>query len=97
MVFLYSTQLMIRLLYGWDMDAVRPVDEIGQVAPRPVLLIHCQDDEVVPLSHFEQLKSAVPAAETWVLPHCIHGQTYNADPAAFDQKLIAFFDENLKK
>lgn len=96
MVFMYSTRLMIWLLYGWEMGSVNPVDEIGKVYPRPLLIIHCQDDQEVPFVHFEQLTAAAPDAQTWVLPHCIHGQTYGADPAAFEQHVIGFFDESLK-
>ncbi len=86
-VFLVSTRLMVRLLYGWDMGSVNPVEELGRVAPRPLLVIHCQDDQEIPISHFERLKASAPSAETWVLPHCIHGQTYGADPAAFEARV----------
>jgi pimeloyl-ACP methyl ester carboxylesterase len=96
MAFLAPTKLMVRLMYGWDMDAVNPSQEIGQVSPRPLMIIACQDDQVVPAIHFQHLKAAAPGAQTWVLPHCEHGQTYNADPAAFEQKVIRFFDASLK-
>jgi uncharacterized protein len=96
MIFMVPTRWMVRLRYGWDMAKVRPVDEIGRVPPRPLMIIHCQDDEIVPVSQFEQLKAAAPSAETWLLQHCIHGQTYNAQPAVFTEKVIVFFDANLK-
>ncbi len=95
-IFLSSTRLMFRLMYGLDMDAINPVEEISQVSPRPVMIIACQDDQIIPATHFRRLKAAAPAAQTWVLSHCEHGQTYNADPAGFEQQVIGFFDTSLK-
>lgn len=96
MIFLTSTKLMVRLMYGWNLDKVNPAEEISQVSPRPLKIIACQDDKQVPLIHFEKLKAAAPMAQTWLLPHCDHGQTYNADPAGFEQQVISFFDSSLK-
>ena len=36
-------------------DVVAPVGCIDKVSPRPILLVHGEDDEVVPLSHARQL------------------------------------------
>lgn len=91
-IFLYSTLWMIRLRYGFDIKTAKPVDEIGKIAPRPIFLIHCAEDELVPISHMEQLKAAAPSALTWVVPSCIHPEAYNADPAAYTEKVIGFFD-----
>jgi pimeloyl-ACP methyl ester carboxylesterase len=95
-IFLSSTRLMVRLMYGWSMDDVNPAEEISQVSPRPLMIIACQDDQVIPAVHFQHLKAAAPAAQTWVLPHCEHGQTYNADPAGFEQQVIGFFEASLE-
>jgi pimeloyl-ACP methyl ester carboxylesterase len=96
MIFVTSTRWMIRLMYGWDLNDIKPVKEITQVPPRPVMIIACQDDQSVTVNQFEQLKAAVPSAQTWLLPHCIHGQTYNQDPALFEQKVIGFFEASLR-
>lgn len=95
-IFLSSTKLMVRLMYGWNMAAVNPSEEISRVSPRPLMIIACQDDIVVPAVHFQNLKAAAPAAKTWVLPHCIHGMTYNADPTEFEKQVIGFFYASLE-
>ncbi len=87
---------MIQLRYGYDIAQSRPVDEIGKIAPRPIFLIHCANDAMILLSQMEQLKAAAPAAQTWVLPSCQHSLGYNVDPAAYEQKVIGFYDQSLK-
>lgn len=34
---------------------IRPVDGVGRIAPRPLLIIHSRDDETVPVSHAHSL------------------------------------------
>jgi pimeloyl-ACP methyl ester carboxylesterase len=77
-------------------NEINPAQEIDQVFPRPLMIIACQDDQVVPAVHFPNLKAAAPDAQTWVLPHCEHGQTYNADPTGFEQRVIGFFTASLE-
>ncbi|HMN59463.1 MAG TPA: alpha/beta hydrolase [Anaerolinea sp.] len=96
MFFLNSTRLMIWLKYGYDITASRPVDEIGKVAPRPILLIHCSDDALIPYANVLQLQAAAPGAQLWTIPSCIHGQSYNAEPAEYQTHLIEFFQSGLK-
>ncbi|HEX9037470.1 MAG TPA: alpha/beta fold hydrolase [Ktedonobacterales bacterium] len=47
--------LAAHALYGSDYYAVRPVDVIARIAPRPVFLIHGADDTFVPPSNMIQL------------------------------------------
>jgi uncharacterized protein len=96
LVFLHSTRLMIWLEYGYDITRSKPVAEIGKVSPRPILLIHCQNDAVIPYANVEQLSAAAPGAELWLIPFCIHGQSYNAEPAAYEHNLVNFFNEGLQ-
>jgi uncharacterized protein len=53
--FLPGACLMGRLIVGEDLRTSRPVDRIGHIAPRPVLLIHGTADEVIPLTHRRHL------------------------------------------
>lgn len=66
-VFLVPTKWMIRLMYGYDISASRPVDEIGEIAPRPIFIAHCQGDRMIPISHMDQLIAAAQNAQTWVI------------------------------
>ncbi len=91
-----STRLMIRVLYGYDIAASRPIDVIESLAPRPVYLVHCIDDAFISISHMDQLIPLVNPVGTWKIPGCKHAFGYNAATEEYNQKVIAFFDEYLK-
>lgn len=110
-VFLYPTEWMIRLLYGYDITASRPIDEIGKIAPRPIYIAHCNEDPFIPISHMDQLLSVAQNTQTWVIQNCDqktlaetivpekynnHAIGYNVQPGEYEQKVIQFFDINLK-
>jgi fermentation-respiration switch protein FrsA (DUF1100 family) len=95
-IFLPSTRLMISVLYGWDIADSRPIDEIGKIAPRPIFMAHCQQDDFIPISHMEQLIPAANPVGTWVIQGCKHAFGYNVAAKEYNQKAIAFFDEFLK-
>ena len=96
-IFLPPTLFAVRLMFGYDLCASRPVDEIGRIAPRPVLIIHSTSDALVPVANAMQLKAAAPFAETWIVTGSEHARIYNSDPATYSQKVIDFFERNLKK
>jgi pimeloyl-ACP methyl ester carboxylesterase len=94
--FIPSTILTGRLMFGYDLGAARPVDEVGHIAPRPLLIIHGTDDGLIPLVHAEQLKAAAPAAELWEVPGAKHGGAYTTQPQQYLEKVTGFFDRSLK-
>ncbi len=83
-VFLYSTEAMIRLFYGYDITASRPIEDISRLGSRPIFLAHCQQDKLIPISNMEQILTVAKNAQTWVIPNCdIH--TSNLTPAGFKE------------
>ncbi len=95
-IFMYSTLLMNRVMFGYHLPDAKPVEEIGTIAPRPMLLIHCQTDKDIPVSHMEQLEAAAPAAETWLIPTCDHAEGYVIVKEEYDQRVSDFFDGALR-
>jgi uncharacterized protein len=110
-VFLYSTEWMVRLLYGYDITASRPVDEIGKIAPRPIFLAHCKEDRMIPISHMDQLLAVAKNTQTWVIQNCNqntlekaivpekynnHAIGYAIQPREYEQKVIQFFNDTLR-
>lgn len=88
--------LMQKLLYGYDMRTLRPVDVMRHIA-QPVLLIYGllelpADDTV----RRQQLASALPASELWVVPGARHTGSYTMLPQPYLQKVGGFFEQNLK-
>ena len=94
--FLPSTVLMGRLLFGYAIWDARPVDVIGKIAPRPVLIIHGGGDRFIPVEHGRQLKAAAPSAEYWEVPGADHARSYAADPGAYVDRVASFFERKLK-
>ena len=95
-LFITPTRWMNRLMYGYDMGKSKPMDEIGTIAPRPILIIHCRTDELIPFEHAEILSAAAPEAETWYLPECEHARSVRPDTEAYDSRMAAFFQDNLE-
>lgn len=94
--FLPGVYLLTRLMYGYDLQSVQPVEEIVQIAPRPIFILHCTTDKMVDVSHSEQLSEAVPHAETWYKDGCEHAEVYRDFPQEYKDHVITFFKENLK-
>ncbi len=84
---------------GWgDVAATRPVDVIGQIAPRAILLIHAADDQntTTPLSGERRLYAAAgQPKEQWIVPHGGHVGALNAYPQEYQQHVLAFFAQYL--
>lgn len=95
-IFLPSTLLVGRLMLGADIAASRPVDEVGRIAPRPVLIIHGTGDQLIPEEHARQLKAAGPSAELWEVPGAEHAGSYDMDPRAYTERVATFFEQHLK-
>ncbi len=95
MIFLYPTRLLYYIENGIDLANARPVDEIREIAPRPLFLIHCEKDTHIPNEQFQQLEQAAPWAQTWSVAECRHAEIYEFVPDEYNQKVVKFFTENL--
>ena len=45
---------LLELRTGMDMNRVNPEEILGNIAPRPVFIIHCTEDNLISLSHGER-------------------------------------------
>jgi uncharacterized protein len=96
LLFIPATRLMARLMYGIDVFDARPVAELEAISPRPLLLIHCTTDSMVPVAMQQEMAAAAPWAETWTVPDCEHTHAYLEDPVAYEQRVAEFFRAGLK-
>jgi pimeloyl-ACP methyl ester carboxylesterase len=85
--------LMERLLYGYDMRALRPLDALKQLRARRVLLIYGSRE--VNDQRRQLIQTALPDAELWVVPQAAHTGSYTTVPKAYLEKVGAFFEKNL--
>jgi fermentation-respiration switch protein FrsA (DUF1100 family) len=82
---------------GVDPDLVRPIDDIGKISPRPVLIMHGGRDELVPADSGARLYAA--AAEPkflWYVPDAAHVQLSERYPQQYEARVAGFFDAALK-
>jgi fermentation-respiration switch protein FrsA (DUF1100 family) len=96
LVFIPSVLASFRILYGVDYYAVRPVDVVARIAPRPIFFIQGTVDTVVPPWNILDLAAAASRAhgahvQTWLVPGAQHVQSYHVMGLAYVKRVVAFF------
>ena len=91
-----SVAQAMRMLYGINYYAVRPVDVVASIAPRPLFFIQGTADTVVPPWNMRQLAAAASAAphahvQSWLVPGAEHIQSYHVMGTVYVNHLVAFF------
>lgn len=88
---------LVELRTGTDLSKLRPVDEIGRLSPRPILIIHGTADQVVPPGDSQQNFSAArDPKELWWIDGATHGQTIEPVTPAYSQRVADFFQRSLQ-
>ena len=80
---------------GVNVDAVRPVDVVHAIPPRPLLLLSGSEDSDTPPAIMQALQAAAPGAQRWVVPGAGHCRYIDASPVDYVQRLNDFFDRAL--
>lgn len=94
-IFLPSTLFMGQFVLGMDLTTARPVAEIDDIAPRPVLIIHGNADAFTPVEHGRALAAAAPEAEYWEVSGAGHARSYEVNPQQYVDRVAAFFMQHL--
>jgi len=96
--FITPVLYMVKVMYGVDFTAVKPVESVPEIAPRPILFIHGEEDDFVPLDHAHRLYEASqnPDDMLWIVPGAEHVKSYITSPAEYIEKITTFFDNILK-
>jgi uncharacterized protein len=97
-IFVYPTLWMTRLLFGYDLASSRPINEITKIPPRPLMLIHCDTDKMIPISNMYGLLKVVPGTPSWVIHGCEHALAYREvdNRPEYNRRLTEFFNSSLK-
>ncbi len=88
------------VLYGMDFYAVRPVDIVASIAPRPLFFIHGTSDTFIPASNMNILAAAARTApeanvQTWLVPGADHAQSFNKEGTVYVDRVVAFYNAAL--
>ena len=87
-----SMELMIPL------SKLDPVRAIGRVAPRPVLIIHGEQDLSVPVSHARELYAAAGEPKSlWIVPEAGHVASVYYAEQEYASKVLAFLERGLTR
>ncbi len=81
---------------GLQLDSIRPIDEIGQIAPRPVFLIQGLGDRMVPPDSAQRLfATAGEPRYLWTEPGVPHLNMYTYYRSQYTERVLDFFDTYL--
>lgn len=79
---------------GLEADLVKPIDDMAQIEA-PVLLIHSQGDDAIPVSESEQLAAAGEDVELWVTENDGHVQSHRSFQTEYRQTVFEFLERVL--
>jgi fermentation-respiration switch protein FrsA (DUF1100 family) len=83
---------------GLSIGQVRPVDEIAQIAPRAVLLLHGGQDRLLSAENSQRLyEAAGEPRELVYFPTAAHGGLMASDAALWERSVVGFFDRHLRE
>ncbi|MBN2076253.1 MAG: alpha/beta fold hydrolase [Dehalococcoidales bacterium] len=97
-VLLNPILLMIKVMFGVDFNAIKPIDCVREITPRPVFFIHGEEDDTIPVEHADRLYQAAenPLNELWLVPDTNHVRAYITHPEEYVSRITKFFDATLK-
>ncbi len=83
---------VLALRTGARIGELKPIDRVGEIPPRPLLLIHGGADGSVPAEHARRLHAAAgPGAGLWIQPGVGHCGGYDADRDEYVRRVAGFF------
>lgn len=89
--------VLVERRHGYRFSRVRPIDAIGSLAPRPLLLIHGTADTLIPVAHARQIFAAAgEPKELWLCEGADHCGAYFADRVTYVARVTAFFSQYLE-
>lgn len=81
---------------GLKIRDICPERQIGQISPRPVLIIHGEEDPVIPVNAAERLFEAAGEPRfLWTEAAVGHVGMRSTYPEIYEQRVVGFFDDHL--
>lgn len=88
--------LQLELRLGVPATAFAPIDGMPAIRA-PLLLLAGDRDRHTPLEESRRLFDAAPEPKTlWILRGAAHQDFHRFDPAAYERRVLAFFDRSLR-
>jgi len=81
---------------GAPVSAVSPMMDAAKLAPRPLLVIHGEKDDLLDVSHSQRIFDAAgEPKDRYLVANAGHIDIVEADPAEYERRVVAFLDEYL--
>lgn len=81
---------------GVDLDLLRPVDRIGDLSPRPIMIIQGETDSMIPADSAQRLYEAAGDPKyLWTEAGVNHVGMHSTYPEKYEETVIGFFNEYL--
>lgn len=92
------TVFIIEKRLGISTDQVVPEEFVGLISPRPVFIIHGQDDDTIVPEDARALYAAAkePKESMWLIPGAGHAEGVEVAPKEYGQRVVDFFNRYLK-
>ena len=81
-----------RLTTGYDLSVLSPISAIGEIAPRPILLIYGTAEPSLRGGRLE-LAAAGENAQLWEVPGATHGSYAFTAPEEFERCVVDFYNK----
>jgi alpha-beta hydrolase superfamily lysophospholipase len=86
--------LFASLLLRANLFSADPIRRVGDIAPRPVLIMHGEEDDDAPVEEAQRLFRAARAPkELWIVPGAAHRRIEEVVRDGYRQRVIEFFDQ----
>ncbi|MBQ7269606.1 MAG: alpha/beta hydrolase [Bacteroidales bacterium] len=91
---LHSANVVCRKRYGWDFKEASSVKQLAK-CERPMLFIHGDADDFVPLTHLRMNYDAKVNGykEMWVAEGAVHANAYAKHPEEYTRRVQAFLEK----
>ncbi len=84
------------LRLGCRLKALSPSEAVGRIAPRPLLLIHGESDQSIPMEEGKRLhRQANPPKELWLVPQAEHVGSFYLERERYVARILEFFRKAL--
>lgn len=83
--------LYARMRYGIDLDSAAPEESVAGVKT-PILIIHGDADDNIPVEQSRAIAARNPAIQLWVVPGARHTEAASAAPEEFKRRVMGWFD-----
>ncbi len=83
---------------GVDVKEIAPVQRVGRISPRPLMILHGELDETFVAENARLLAAAAgEPTELWIDPGVGHTRLYASDPETYLRRVGGFFDRVLQR